>query len=56
MLPRILIVDDEKDVVELLCNYFDLCGYDVLSAYDGKKALEKIFFLCYNLKNGSLCH
>ena len=42
MLPRILIVDDEKDVVELLCNYFDLCGYDVLSAYDGKKALEKI--------------
>ena len=41
-MPRILIVDDEKDVVELLCNYFDLCGYDVLSAYDGKKALEKI--------------
>ena len=43
-MPRILIVDDEKDVVELLCNYFDLCGYDVLSAYDGKKALEKIVF------------
>ena len=41
-MPRILIVDDEKDVVELLCNYFDLCGYDVLSAYDGKKAPEKI--------------
>ena len=41
-MPRILIVDDEKDVVELLRNYFNLCGYDVLSAYDGKKALEKI--------------
>lgn len=41
-MPKILIVDDEKDVVALLCNYFDLCGYDVISACDGKKALEKI--------------
>lgn len=39
---KILIVDDEQDVVNLLRNYFELCGYDVLSAYDGEKALEKI--------------
>lgn len=41
-MSKILIVDDEQDVVNLLSNYFELCGYDVLSAYDGEKALEKI--------------
>lgn len=42
MRPKILIVDDETDVVELLRNYFELSGYDILCAYDGKMALEKI--------------
>lgn len=41
-MSKILIVDDEPDVVNLLSNYFELCGYDVLSAYDGEQALEKI--------------
>ena len=41
-MPKILIVDDERDVVELLRNYFELSGYDVLFAYDGEKALEKM--------------
>jgi len=42
VMPKILIVDDERDVVELLRNYFELSGYDVLFAYDGEKALEKM--------------
>lgn len=42
MVSKILIVDDEPDVVNLLSNYFELCGYNVLSAYDGEQALEKI--------------
>ena len=41
-MPKILIVDDEQEVVELLRNYFELSGYDVLFAYDGENALEKM--------------
>lgn len=42
MVSKILIVDDEPDVVEVLRNYFELCGYDVLFAYDGETAMKKI--------------
>lgn len=41
-MPKILIVDDEPDVVELLSDYFSLNGYDILSACNGNEALEKI--------------
>lgn len=41
-MPKILIVDDEPDVVELLSDYFSLNGYDILSACNGKEALTKI--------------
>lgn len=41
-MPKILIVDDEPDVVELLSDYFSLNGYDILSACNGNEALAKI--------------
>ena len=38
---KILIVDDEADVVSLLKDYFELNGYDVLTAYCGKEAIAQ---------------
>lgn len=37
---RVLVVDDEEDIVELLCYNLEKEGYQVASAPDGKKALE----------------
>jgi DNA-binding response OmpR family regulator len=39
---KILVVDDEKETVDLLKKYLESQAYDVISAYDGKQALEKI--------------
>ncbi len=37
---KILVADDEAEVIELLRLYLEKDGYSVLSAYDGKSALE----------------
>lgn len=42
MKHKILIVDDESDVVQLLKDYFEINGYDVLSAYSGKEAIKQV--------------
>ncbi len=42
MKKTILLVDDEKGIVKMMKNYFEMSGYQVYSAYDGKEALEKI--------------
>ncbi|WP_313131657.1 response regulator transcription factor [Anaerocolumna sp.] len=39
---KILLVDDEKGIVTMLKNYFEMSGYQVCTAYDGKAALEKM--------------
>lgn len=41
MKHRILIVDDEVDIADMLCGYFELNGYDVITAYCGNEAVEK---------------
>lgn len=38
---RILVVDDEKDIVDLIAYNLRQEGYDVLFAYSGKEALEQ---------------
>lgn len=38
---RILVADDEKDVVSLLKDYFEMNDYTVITAYSGKEAVEK---------------
>jgi two-component system alkaline phosphatase synthesis response regulator PhoP len=40
MKKKILVVDDEVDIVELIRYNLEKEGYDVLSASDGEKALE----------------
>jgi len=40
-LYRILVADDEPDVVSLLKDYFEINGYEVITAKNGKSAVEK---------------
>ena len=39
---KILIADDDKEIVELLSIYVHNEGYEAVKAYDGKEALSKI--------------
>jgi DNA-binding response OmpR family regulator len=39
---KILVVDDDKEIVELLSIYIKNEGYEVEKAYNGKDALEKL--------------
>lgn len=39
---RILAADDEPDVLSLLKDYFEINGYEVITAENGKVVLEKI--------------
>jgi two-component system alkaline phosphatase synthesis response regulator PhoP len=40
MAKRILVVDDDKEIVRLLQAYLERAGYQVLAAYDGEMALH----------------
>jgi len=39
---KILVVDDDKEIVELLSIYIKNEGYEVIKAYDGKEAMTKV--------------
>ena len=39
---KILIVDDEIDLVETIKFRLEAAGYDVVTAYDGQEALKKV--------------
>lgn len=39
---KILVVDDEKDIVELIAYNLEKEGYSVIRAYDGERALELV--------------
>ena len=41
-MARILVVDDEKKIVEIVKAYLEREGYEILAAYDGKSALETV--------------
>lgn len=40
MKPKILVIDDEIGVIEMIENHFSLRGYEVFSAQDGSKGIE----------------
>lgn len=42
MQDKILIVDDEPDIVSMLKDYFEWNGYDVLTASGGLEAIKKV--------------
>jgi DNA-binding response OmpR family regulator len=37
---KILVVDDEKQIVDIVRAYLEKDGYRVVAAYDGRQALE----------------
>jgi CheY-like chemotaxis protein len=39
---RVLLVDDEPAILEMFSNYLSFSGFDVVTAYDGVDALERI--------------
>ena len=41
-MPRVLVVDDEPDAVELLQEFLTSKGYEVFTAGDGEEALRKV--------------
>lgn len=43
MKPRILVVDDEKDLVNLVRYNLEKEGFEVFTAYDGNSVLEKVW-------------
>ena len=55
---RILVADDEKDVVSLLKDYFEINGYFVMTAYTGEEAVKRssqdpdIILLDVNMPDG----
>lgn len=42
MNKKILIVDDEVDMVNMLRNFFKLKGFETVEAYNGEEALERL--------------
>jgi DNA-binding response OmpR family regulator len=40
---KILVVDDDREMVELIQLFLNNAGYTTLSAYSGEEALEKTF-------------
>jgi two-component system response regulator PilR (NtrC family) len=41
-MPRVLVVDDEPDAVELLREFLSGKGYQVITAADGEEALRQV--------------
>ena len=41
-MPRVLVVDDEPDAVELLQEFLTAKGYEVITASNGEEALRKV--------------
>jgi DNA-binding response OmpR family regulator len=42
VMPRVLVVDDEPDFIELLREFLTVKGYEVTAASDGEEALRKV--------------
>jgi DNA-binding response OmpR family regulator len=40
-MTKILVVDDEPDVVEFLKQFLETKGYDIIEAFNGQEALQK---------------
>ena len=42
MIQKVLVVDDEKKIVDIVKAYLERDGFSVISAYDGRSALEAV--------------
>ncbi len=41
-MERILVVDDDRDIVRLVRSYLEKAGYQVITAYDGESAIHML--------------
>ena len=41
-MPRMLIVEDERDIADCLVDFFSARGFSVISAFSGEEALEHL--------------
>lgn len=39
-MPKLLVIDDEPEILEMIRAHFSVRGYEVLSALDGEEGLE----------------
>lgn len=46
---KLLIVEDDRDTSEGVCEYFEEAGYEVTPAYDGEQALKLVAQNSYDL-------
>ncbi len=40
--PLVVVVDDERDIADMVCEFLDGDGFKTASAYDGESGLETI--------------
>ena len=41
-MPKILVVDDEHNLIKIVKKNLEVYGYEVIAAYDGKEGIEKV--------------
>lgn len=41
-MKKILVVDDEPDIIDLVRNRLEQSGYDVITAHDGVQAMDRV--------------
>ena len=41
-MPKILVVDDEPDILRVVCRIMESCGHQVRTALDGLEALDAV--------------
>ncbi len=46
---KLLVVEDDRDTSDGICEYFSVAGYEVAPVYDGKAALERIMQQSFDL-------
>ena len=54
---KILVVDDDKELVKMLCSYFNMKQYETITATDCKLCLNgmpvPLLRNCYSIFNGT---
>ena len=63
---RVLIIDDDKDLLEILAEYFGMEGFDVKTTSDTNNILDTLFnykadiilidYILKGINGGELCH
>lgn len=41
-MPRVLIIDDDENICQILKDYFEYEGFEAITAFDGEEGLEKV--------------